>query len=222
MSFADTFADADATTGKETQFYSMLGTRAIWHKGWKAATAVPAAPESWGDFHQQRWELFDTDTDPSECHDLSDAAPREAAGADRAVVGRGRPYQALRSSRAAPSRSSTTARPEISKPRTRYIYYPGGAEIPESVAPNIRNRSYTIAAELEIDTPEAGGVIFSQGSRFGGHALYVTDGKLKYVYNWIGELGAGHRVRRADPDRPRRRSRRPSSARATGCRPRAR
>ena len=67
------------------------------------------------------------------------------------------------------------------------MYRPGGAEIPESVAPNIRNRSYTIAAEVEIETPEAGGVLFSQGSRFGGHALYVTDGKLKYVYNWIGE-----------------------------------
>ena len=41
---------------------------------------------------------------------------------------------------------------------------------------------------MDIETPEAGGVIFSQGSRFGGHALYVTDGRLKYVYNWIGEL----------------------------------
>ena len=59
--------------------------------------------------------------------------------------------------------------------------------MPESVAPNIRNRSYTIAAEMEIDTEEAGGVIFSQGSRFGGHALYVKDGKLVYVYNWLGE-----------------------------------
>ncbi len=66
------------------------------------------------------------------------------------------------------------------------IYYPGGASLPESVTPNIRNRSYTIAAELDIATPEAGGVLFSQGSRFGGHALYVSDGKLKYVYNWLG------------------------------------
>ena len=53
VSFNYSFDDADAPTQKETQFYSMLGTRAIWHKGWKAATAVPAAPESWGDFHQQ-------------------------------------------------------------------------------------------------------------------------------------------------------------------------
>ena len=59
--------------------------------------------------------------------------------------------------------------------------------MPESVTPNIRNRDYTIAAEMEIDTEEAGGVIFSQGSRFGGHALYVKDGTLVYVYNWLGE-----------------------------------
>jgi arylsulfatase len=54
------------------------------------------------------------------------------------------------------------------------------------VAPNIRNRSYTIAVEVDIDTSEASGVLFSHGARFGGHALYVKDGKLKYVYNWVG------------------------------------
>jgi hypothetical protein len=78
-------------------------------------------------------------------------------------------------------------RPQLSKPRSQYVYRPGGAEIPESVAPNIRNRSFTIAAEVEIDDPSVGGVLFSQGSRFGGHALYVKDGKLKYVYNFVGE-----------------------------------
>ncbi|HEX4673617.1 MAG TPA: arylsulfatase, partial [Solirubrobacteraceae bacterium] len=70
VSFAATFADADADTGKETQFFSMLGTRAIWHRGWKAASLGPAAPSAWGQFTRQRWELFNTDLDPSECHDL--------------------------------------------------------------------------------------------------------------------------------------------------------
>ena len=59
--------------------------------------------------------------------------------------------------------------------------------MPESTTPNIRNRSYTIAVEVDIETPECSGVLFSQGSRFGGHALYVKDGLLHYVYNWIGE-----------------------------------
>jgi hypothetical protein len=82
----------------------------------------------------------------------------------------------------------TAERPQLAKPRERYLYYPGCAEVPESAAPNIRNRSYAIAVEATVDTPEASGVLFSQGSRFGGHALYVKDGKLKYVYNWVGEF----------------------------------
>jgi arylsulfatase len=51
---------------------------------------------------------------------------------------------------------------------------------------NIRNRSYSIAVEVDVDTPDAGGVLFSHGARFGGHALYVKDRKLKYVYNFVG------------------------------------
>ncbi len=166
----------------------MLGTRAIWHKGWKAATAVPAAPDSWGDFHQQRWELFDTEADPSECHDLSGLHPVKLQELIALWWAQAGGYGAVPLESRGAVEILTTERPQLSKPRTRYVYYPGGAEVPESVAPNIRNRSYTIAAEVDIDTPEAGGVIFSQGSRFGGHALYVTDGKLEYVYNWIGEL----------------------------------
>jgi arylsulfatase A-like enzyme len=188
VSFAESFAGADVPSRKHTQFYSMLGTRAIWHEGWKAATAVPAAPDSWGDFHQQRWELFDTTSDPSECHDLSAEHPdklQELIALWWAEAGK---YGALPLESRDAVGILTTERPEISKRRTRYVYYADGAGVPESAAPNMRNRSYTIAAEMEIETPEAGGVIFAQGSRFGGHALYVTDGRLKYAYNWLGEL----------------------------------
>jgi arylsulfatase len=187
VSFAPALGDASATTKKETQFYSMLGTRAIWHKGWKAATAVPAAPESWGDFHQQRWELFDTTTDPSECHDLAAEQPvklQELIALWWAEAGR---YQALPLESRGALEILGAERPQLSTPRSRYVYTPGGAEIPESVAPNIRNRSYTIAAEVELQTAQAEGVLFSQGSRFGGHALYIRDGHLVYVYNWVGE-----------------------------------
>ena len=87
-SFAASLQDADAK-GKATQFYSMLGTRGIYHDGWKAASVTPAAPNAWGDFDNQRWELFDVENDPSECHDLAERAAREAEGARRAVVVRG-------------------------------------------------------------------------------------------------------------------------------------
>ena len=187
-SFRYSFGDAAASTQKETQFYSMLGTRGIWHKGWKAATAVPAAPDSWGDFHLQQWELFDTEADPSECHDLAKEHPDKLQQLVALWWVQAGQHQALPLESRGAVEILTTERPQLSKPRTRYVYYPGGAEIPESVAPNIRNRPYTIAAEFDIETPEAGGVIFSQGSRFGGHALYLKDGKLRYVYNWVGEL----------------------------------
>ena len=81
----------------------------------------------------------------------------------------------------------------------------------ESVAPNIRNRSYTVAVEVTLDTPDAGGVLFAHGARFGGHALYLKDGKLKYVYNFVGDveqivestesLPTGHMVVSASFDR---------------------
>jgi arylsulfatase A-like enzyme len=185
-SFAATFADTNANTGKQTQFYSMGGTRAIWHDGWKAVAISPAAPDMWAGYAKQRWELFDVDNDPSECHDLASEHPdkvQELIGLWWSEAGR---YGALPLENRGVVEILATERPQLSKPRDRYVYYSGGSEVPESVAPNIRNRSYTIAVEATIDTEEAGGVLFAHGSRFGGHALYIKDRKLKYVYNFAG------------------------------------
>ena len=67
------------------------------------------------------------------------------------------------------------------------MYYPDGAEVPESVTPNIRNRSYTIAVEVDVGPGRRAACCSRRAARFGGHALYVKDGTLKYVYNWVGE-----------------------------------
>jgi arylsulfatase len=186
-SFAKSLRDADAEA-KQTQFYSMLGTRAIYHNGWKAASVTPAAPNAWGDFANQRWELFNAEADPSECHDLAEHKPeklQELVALWWAEAGR---YNALPLESRDAIAIFTEERPQLSKARDRYVYYPDCAEVPESAAPSIRNRSYAVAVELTLDTPEASGVLFSQGSRFGGHALYLKDRKLKYVYNWVGEF----------------------------------
>ena len=188
VSFAGTFDDPDAKTAKQTQFYSMGGTRAIWHAGWKAAAVSPAAPDAWAAYATQRWELFDTENDPCECHDLAERQPeklKELIDLWWAEAGR---YEALPLENRDVVEILTTERPQLSKPRNRYVYYPDCAEVPESVAVNIRNRSYTVAVEVTIDTEEASGVLFSHGSRFGGHSLYIKDGRLKYVYNWVGEF----------------------------------
>ncbi len=79
-----------------------------------------------------------------------------------------------------------TPRPQLASPRNRYVYYPDTAEIPEAQSVNIRNRSFTIGALVDIPAPGAQGVLFAQGARFGGHALYVKDNRLHYVNSFVG------------------------------------
>jgi len=174
--------------GRQTQFYSMLSTRGIYHQGWKAASVTPATPDAWGEFATQRWELFNTETDPSECHDLAEQHPDKLAELVALWWAQAGMYNALPLETRTAIAILNTERPQLSKPRDQYTYYPGCEEVPESVAVNIRNRSYSITADVTIDSAKAGGVLFAHGCRFGGHALYVKDGKLKYDYNYVGEF----------------------------------
>jgi arylsulfatase len=140
----------------------------------------------WAGYESQRWELFNTDADPSECHDLAREHPEKLQQLIELWWAEAGQYNALPLENRNAIEILTTERPLLTKPRTRYTYYPGTAEVPESVAPVFRGRSYTIAVEADLDTPEASGILFAQGSRFGGHALYIKDGKLRYVYNFAG------------------------------------
>src|SRR5436305_12616632 len=79
-----------------------------------------------------------------------------------------------------------TPRPQLASPRNRYAYFPDTAEVPEAQAVNVRNRSFTIGALVDIPAPGAQGVLFAHGSRFGGHALYIKDNRLHYVNNFVG------------------------------------
>src|SRR5207302_7918070 len=81
-----------------------------------------------------------------------------------------------------------TPRPQLASPRDRYAYFAGSTEVPEAQAVNVRNRSYSIGAVVDIPAPGAQGVLFAHGSRFGGHALYVKDDRLHYVYNFVGMM----------------------------------
>ena len=56
----------------------------------------------------------------------------------------------------------------------------------ENVFINVKNRSHTITAEVEIPDGGANGVILCQAGRFGGWSLYLKDGKPTYTYNWLG------------------------------------
>ena len=185
-SFAYSFDDPKAKTRKPSQFYVMLGTRAIWRDGWKAEAIHAGAPADWGHFAEDRWALYHVEDDRSECHDLAGKHPElleELIDLWHFQAGQ---FFGLPLEDRTAIEVLTTPRPQMSPPRDRYIYYPGTLEVPEAVAVNVRGRSFKIAAEVDIHTREAGGVLFAHGSKFGGHALYLKGGKLKYVYDYLG------------------------------------
>ena len=186
VSFRSTFESDNVPTPKESGFFSMLGSRAVWHKGWKAVSVHPTI-SGWGHFDRDRWELYDTESDPTEAHDLAADEPvrlQELINHWFHLAGMYNGLPVL--DRTALEVLSDPTRPQVAPPRDRYVYYPDTAEVPESAAVNVRNRNYTIAINVEVASPDAGGVLFSHGARFGGHALYVKDRKLKYVYNFVG------------------------------------
>jgi arylsulfatase len=186
VSFRSTFDSDDVPTPKETGFFSMLGSRAIWHKGWKAVSVHPTI-SGWGHFDRDRWELYDTDADPTESHDLAAEQPAKVQEMINLWFHEAGQYHGLPlMDRTAVEVLADPSRPQVAPPRDRYVYYPGTAEVPETAAVNIRNRSYSIAVGVDIESEDAAGVLFSHGARFGGHALYVKDRRLRYVYNFVG------------------------------------
>jgi arylsulfatase A-like enzyme len=186
-SMAYSFEDAEVAGQKETQFYSMLGSRGIYHKGWKANTVHPTIA-NWGHYGHDHWALYNVAEDRSEVHDLSSQHPEKLEELKTLWYHEAGKYQGFPLEDRSAMEVLTTPRPQLAPPRDRYAYRPGTAEIPEGAAVNVRNRSYKIVAEVTLDTSDAEGVLFSHGGRFGGHALFVSGNKLHYVYNWLGEV----------------------------------
>jgi arylsulfatase len=184
-SFAPSFTDTRAP-GRDTQFYSMLGMRALYHQGWLATTLHPPI-SGWSHFDEDVWELYDLRTDRTQLHNLAAEKPALLEELKGLWFYNAGVYKGLPLDDRTAMEIMTSPRPEPGEPRGRYIYYPDTADVPESVAVNIRGRSYTIAAAIGIDTPEAEGALFAHGGVAGGHSLYVKEGRLHYVYNWLGE-----------------------------------
>jgi arylsulfatase len=186
VSMAYTFeAEPDAPTRKEVQYFAMLGTRGIWKDGWKAS-AVHAPISGKGHFDQDAWELYNVAEDRSESNNLAKTNPEKLQEMIDAWFVEAKKNNVLPLDDRTPVELLTIERPAQEPPRDRYIYYPGTAPVPEAVAVNIRGRSYKILANVEITDKNASGVIFAHGSRFGGHALFIKNRRLYYVYNFLG------------------------------------
>jgi arylsulfatase len=191
-SFAPALRSEDAPETHETQHFEMLGSRGIYHRGWKAVTFHPLGamyddgldPDA--PFDDDVWELYDVVADPSETNDLAAAEPErlaamvelwwEEAARNDVLPLDNRPLFAI-----------LNPRPTTRQSRTTYVYYPNGAPVPEAVAVNVRNRSHTITATITVPAgvvPE--GTLLALGSVLGGFTFQMIGGRLRYVHNLYG------------------------------------
>lgn len=186
ISFTAALKDPAADTGKDTQFYTMLGTRGIWHKGWFANTVHAATPSGWSHFDKDRWELFHIESDRSQCRDLAEAHPEKLEELKQLWFDEAAKYNGLPLADLNILETLTRWRPYLVGERKSFTYYPNTAELGIGAAVDIRGQSFSILAEVTTDSG-AEGVIFKQGGAHGGHVLFIQDGKLHYIYNFMGE-----------------------------------
>lgn len=185
VSMRYSFGAADAPTKKETQYYEMLGTRGIWHKGWKAATEHGPMPSDLGNFDKDRWQLFHTDEDRSEAVDLAAKHPEKLKELKDLWMQEAERFNVLPLNDLAILEFIKLEYHGAVPASGRYTYYPGTTEVPEASSASTHGRSFKIFAEVEF-TGDSQGVIVAQGSRFGGYSLFVKGGKLFFVYNFLG------------------------------------
>lgn len=179
--------EPNAATEKEVQYYEMLGQRSIWHKGWKATT-VHGPTLGKGHHDEDVWELYHTDVDRAEAHNLADQHPEKVKELVELWLSEAKKYNVLPLIDYGPQNLEALQDLMYHQPVPkdgRYIYYPDTSELPEQSAANTHGVSYKILAEVTVDE-DTEGVIMASGARFGGHTLFVKDGKLHYVYNFLG------------------------------------
>ncbi|KAF2330392.1 arylsulfatase [Flavobacterium ginsenosidimutans] len=186
VSMRYTFDAAPNTkTQKHIQYFAMLGSRALWKDGWKAV-ALHAPLGGKGHFDKDEWELYNTDIDRSESNNLAKKYPDKLKELIKDWDDEAAKNLVLPLDDRSAIEVLGTERPTSEPPRDLYKYYPGTSAVPEGVAVNVRGRSYKILADVDVKDAKASGVLFAHGSRFGGHTLFIKDGKLNYVYNFLG------------------------------------
>jgi arylsulfatase len=185
VSLAYTFdkTNANAASQRTTQYFEMLGNRAIYHEGWVAATtpatipwilsSAPAPDVITG----YKWELYHVAEDPTQSKDLAAEMPEKLKEMQEIFYAEAAKYDVL------PLDNTTLPRfvspkPNLTAGRTEFTYSGAPISMPNSGAPHLLNKSYTITAEVEIPKGGAEGMIVTDGGRFGGYGLFLSKGHL--------------------------------------------
>ncbi|MDL2075354.1 arylsulfatase [Streptomyces sp. GXMU-J15] len=174
-----------AAPGRRTQFYTMLGQRSIYHEGWLACTVHPPL-SGWGHYEQDVWELYDLTNDRAQSTDLAEREPERLETLKSLWYYYAGVYNGLPLDDRSALEQVLADRPHGAPERDRYVYYPDTASVPEQSGVVTSGRSYTIAAGVELGSPDAEGVLYAHGGVAGGHSFYVKDHRLHYAYNWVG------------------------------------
>jgi len=204
---------AAAAERHDTQYFEMFGSRAIYHRGWKAVTFHPIGPlyddqNPNAPFEADVWELYHVAEDLSESRDLALERPDLVAELIELWWAQARRNQVL----PLDNRVLWTLvhpKPDRRQPRDECEYFQGGAQVPESVAVNVRNRSHELVVDVTIpdpsraagtdtadpalddtaldDTAATDGVLLAMGSALGGWSLHILAGHIRYVHNLYGK-----------------------------------
>jgi len=190
VSLGYTFDDAGAPDRHTTQYFEIAGNRGIYHEGWFARTIhrAPWEQQPRASLDRDRWELYDTRQDFSLSTDVAAAHPAKLRELQALFLEEAVKYNVLPLDDRTLERfdPAIAGRPDLMGTRTSLTIYPGMTGMMENTFINLKNRSSSVTAEVEIPDGGANGVIVAQGGRFGGWSLYLADGKPTYVYNWIG------------------------------------
>ena len=190
VSMLYSFESPKAVSPHKVQYFEIMGNRGIYSDGWFAGT-IHRAP--WEQVPRRKlqddiWELYDTRTDFSLVNNLAASNPGklkelQALFIEEAIKNRVLPIDDRVLERV---NAATAGRPDLMGERTSLTLYEGMVGMSENVFINVKNRSLSITADVEIPLGGANGVILAQGGRFGGWSLYFKDGKPTYCYNFLG------------------------------------
>jgi len=187
---AYTFDEPEAEGRRITQYFEIYARRGVYNDGWVAATTPKTAPwipsKSSENAHTgYEWELYNVDEDFSEAHDLAKSNPEKLQELKDLFLVEAAKYNVLPLDDSNIDRFDVRNRPSNTAGRTTFSFYQGQLRIPEGSAPDLKNRSWDIAANVEVGQGGGEGVLMTAGGRFNGLGLYVKEGKPTFVYNWL-------------------------------------
>src|SRR4029079_6779478 len=185
------FNNPDTPERHDLQYFEMFGNRGIYHKGWSAVTkhrtpwvmvggTIPA-------FDDDIWELYDGSNDFSQARNLVAENPEMLAKLQRLWLIEATKYNVL----PIDDRGAERLNPEVAGRPTlihgnSQLLYSGMGRLSENSVVSIKNKSFSVTAEIDVPEAGANGVIIAQGGRFGGWCVYAKDGKAKFAYNVLG------------------------------------